>query len=421
MILMLLARATYTIMKGSDGMNGKKLIADLSNTKVKGYINRGNGITSEGVSQSDSGIVFDNQYSDANAFPMFAIDFSEYIADEDIRIQDVKAIEMVAIIYDEAGNEIDLSSEFQKCAFVSRKALDGYSTSDILPTGNYKVMGSRVITKFDLTKYTGLASDGKSPVMSTLEEGVGINIQILNGDYKKVRYLVISLLGFLAEEQTDAEKEESSVAAAAEASKTEEAPVVRATPEAPVSPAENILVADLSDMRIRGYENRGYGMSDEGVTQSEAGLEFEIIYSDLNAYPMFAVDFSEYLIERNVNIEDVESFDIVATLYDEKKKELDLSSEFQKCAFVSKEALDGFSDSDILPAGNYKQIGSGIVTTFDLTVYTGYKNDGASLTDSTLEEGVGFNIQVINGDHSQVRYLVVSSLVFKVKPDVEIQ
>lgn len=178
-------------------MENNKLVADLSNTGIKGYINRGYGIMNEDVTQSESGIVFDNEGRDLNVFPMFAVDFSEYIASENIRIENVRSIEMVAVVYDEAGSELDLSSEYQKCAFVSKNALDGFSTSDILPSGNYKVIGSNVVTTFDLTKFTGYTGDGKNLTQSTLADGAGINIQILNGGHEKLRYLVISSLAFV--------------------------------------------------------------------------------------------------------------------------------------------------------------------------------------------------------------------------------
>ncbi len=178
-------------------MKDNKIVADLSNPGIKGYVNRGYGIMDQNVTQSESGIVFDNEYTDSNVFPMFAVDFSEYIASENIEIENVKTIELVAILYDEAGNEIDLSDEFQKCAFVSQNSLNGYSASDILPTGNYKVFGSNVVTKFDLTKFTGYTGDGKSLTENTLADGAGINIQIVNGEYEALRYLVISSLAFV--------------------------------------------------------------------------------------------------------------------------------------------------------------------------------------------------------------------------------
>lgn len=390
-------------------MNNKKVIADLSNAKIKGYVNRGNGLTDGGVTQSESGVVFENDCTDLKVFPMFAVDFEEYIASGDIKIEDVKAIEMVAILYDDSGSEIDLSLEYQKCAFVSRDALDGYSSSDILPTGNYKAIGSNIVTKFDLAKYADSAEDGKS----ALAKGAGINIQIVNGDYKRLRYLVISSLAFVLADSAAPEPVVSEPAKAkpVKAKPIEQKPVV----SEPAGSSDAELVADLSDSRIKGYVNRGYGMTKEGVTQSERGLSLENIYEDLNDYPMFAIDFSEYLAAKGVNIEDVESFEIVASIRDAKGEEIDLSSEHQKCAFVSREALDGYSSSDILPSGNYKQIGSGLVTTFDLTQYTGYTSDGSSLSESSLEEGVGFNVQIVNGDHSQLRFLVISRLVFKVK------
>jgi hypothetical protein len=221
--------------------------------------------------------------------------------------------------------------------------------------------------------------------MEKLEKGVGINIQILNGDYKALRFLVVSGISFVLDGNAGTDP----------------------------------LLVDLSNDNITGLVNRGYGITDEGVTQSGRGLEFEIVYEEFTAYPMFAIDFSGFLQENDVRMEDVESFEIVAALYDKDRTEIDLSSEFQKCAFVSRDALDGYSDSDILPVGNYKQIGSSKVTEFDLTTYTGYTSDETTLTESSLDEGVGFNLQIINGDYSRLRYLTISKLKFNVKKEVE--
>lgn len=174
-----------------------EIIANLADEMIKGYINRGFGIEEYGVTQSDDGIMFEQEYKNSEIFPMYAVDFSEYLACENISIEDVEQIEMVAVLYDEAGGEIDLSLEFQKCAFVSKEALDGYSTSDILPSGNYKAIGSREITKFDLTKYTGYTSDGKSLSDSELQDGAGINIQVVNGDYSKLKFFMITSLKFV--------------------------------------------------------------------------------------------------------------------------------------------------------------------------------------------------------------------------------
>ena len=104
---------------------------------------------------------------------------------------------MVVAAYDKSGAEIDFSEDYQKCAFVSDEALDGYSASDILPQGNYKVVGSNIVTKFDLTQYTGYSSDGTTLSERSLEDGVGINIQIVNGDRAELHCFVISSLKFI--------------------------------------------------------------------------------------------------------------------------------------------------------------------------------------------------------------------------------
>lgn len=85
--------------------------------------------------------------------------------------------------------------------------------------------------------------------------------------------------------------------------------------------------------------------------------------------------------------------------------ELDFEGDYQKCAFVSAEALNGYSDSDILDKGNYKLIGSKEHTVFDLTEYNGSM-------PHKLEEGVGFNIQILNGERSQTKYVSLNKLKF---------
>lgn len=174
-----------------------ELLVNLSDDSIKALVNNGYGMTENGVTASDGMIVFEMVYKNADIFPMFAIDFRDYLEENDIHIEEVKKIEMVAAAYDESGEELDFSEQYQKCAFVSEEALDGYSSSDILPQGNYKVIGSDCITKFDLTKYTGYSSDGTTLSASSLEEGAGINIQILNGDYTKLHCFVISSLKFI--------------------------------------------------------------------------------------------------------------------------------------------------------------------------------------------------------------------------------
>ncbi len=178
-------------------MLDNEIVVDLADAMIKGYINRGFGVEQYGVSQSEAGLVFEESYEGSEVFPMYAVDFSEYLACENVSVEDVERIEMVASVYDDASDEVDLSLEFQKCAFVSQDALDGYSASDILPSGNYKAIGSRETTKFDLTKYTGYTSDGQTLTEHALEDGVGINIQIVNGDYRKIRFFTITSLKFI--------------------------------------------------------------------------------------------------------------------------------------------------------------------------------------------------------------------------------
>ena len=176
---------------------GNEIVVDLTDRALQGYVNLGSGITDQGVTYSDDGIVFKNICNESNVFPMFALDFSAYLEKKGIHIADVKSFEIVAAVYDKSGKEIDLSEEYQKCAFVSPYALNGYSQSDILPCGNYKLLGSGIVTKFDLTKYTGYTSDGITLSSHDLDEGVGFNIQLLNGEFTKLDFLVLFSLKFL--------------------------------------------------------------------------------------------------------------------------------------------------------------------------------------------------------------------------------
>lgn len=175
----------------------------------------------------------------------------------------------------------------------------------------------------------------------------------------------------------------------------------------------NELVVNLADETLHGYVNMGYGRSKHGVTNTEDGIVFKNECNDFNVFPMFALNFSEYLEKEGITIGDVKSFEIIAAVYDDEGKEIELSDEYQKCAFVSRDALDGYSSSDILPKGNYKLIGSNIVTSFDLGQYTGYESDGVTLTAHALEDGVGFNLQLLNGDFKKLGFLVLLSLKFK--------
>ena len=93
--------------------------------------------------------------------------------------------------------------------------------------------------------------------------------------------------------------------------------------------------------------------------------------------------------------------------YDEKEEEIDFSIEYEKCALVSEDELNGYSNSDILPTTNYKVIGSKEITKIKLTDYNGYKADGVSLSDHELHDAVGINIQFTNGEFSRIRKLIL--------------
>ena len=173
-------------------------------------------------------------------------------------------------------------------------------------------------------------------------------------------------------------------------------------------------VADLSNENIRGYINSGVSLFNEGVTNAPGELSFNSTF-DLGIFPMYAVDFRDYLDELGLRIEDMASFEITAIAYDEAGEEIDFSMEYEKAAFVSGDLLDGYSSSDILPKGNYKAFGRGIKTVFNLEDYTGFQSDGTTPTSKLLEDGVGFNLQIVNGEIDRIRYLAITKLVFHEK------
>lgn len=380
-------------------------IADLNDPRIKGYVNRGYGMLPDGVTKSRKGIDFENFYEGPGYYPMYGLDFKEYVAGEGIDLGDIKSFEVVIAIYDETGKEIDVSEAHQKIAYVSENSLDGYSESDILPSGNYKQIGSGISTKFDLTIYTGYASDGVTLTESSVEDGAGFNIQLLNGDIVDLCNLRISHLQFNLTE--DAEMG---------------APVAAPTsaPVAPVKKAQitedNKLIADLADPNIKAYVNNGDGVTEKGIEKSSYAITFAVTRGNEKVlYPMFALDFGDYLAVNDIKIEDVKCFDIVAVPLNADGDEIPMKDEFQKCAFVSRAALNGYSQSDILVTGNYKEIGSEMQTTFDLTKYDASKIGTSRQVVSKLEDGVGFNLQVLNGDYMNMQYLIVSSLVFTLK------
>lgn len=364
-------------------------IADLSDYSIKAYINRGYGLSEDGVTHTMNGIEFRATF-DVGIFPMYAFDFKDYLDEQGIGIEDLTTIDLVAAAYDEDGNEIDFSLEYQKCAFVSEDSLNGYSDSDILPTANYKVYGSNYKTVIDVSSYTGYKSDGISLTDRPIEDGAGINMQFMNGDFQKIRCLILKSLVFNLAEEEEKEPEKT------------ETPVEKE----PVVP-ENIIEVDLNDPKIFGFENRGYGLMRDGVKKVDGALEFEYEFEN-DLYPMMAVSFQEYLFENNIMIADVASFEIQMGIYDADGNELDYSDEYQKCAFVSPSELNGYSASDILPSGNYKVLGSNQRTVFDLSIYD-------ESMKSFLEEGVGFNIQVLNGDRSRIKCFRLNHLRFIMK------
>ena len=103
---------------------------------------------------------------------------------------------------------------------------------------------------------------------------------------------------------------------------------------------------------------------------------------------MYAIELREYVEHMGIAIEDVQEIHLVAAAYDENEEEIDFSIEYEKCALVSEDELNGYSNSDILPTTNYKVIGSKEITKIKLTDYNGYKADGVSLSDHELHDAV---------------------------------
>lgn len=366
----------------------KKWVVDLSNPMLKAYINYGHGLEEDGVVRTERGIECYAKF-ESGLYPMYALEFKDYLEQQEIAVEDVQEIHLVVAAYDEQGEEIDFSIEYEKCALVSEDELNGYSNSDILPTTNYKVIGSKEITKIKLTDYNGYKADGVSLSGHELHDAVGINIQFTNGEINRIRKFILLNMELLlpADERTEHLQENY------------------ARQETVAEP--KVLIADLEDKDIVGYMNLGKGIVEGGVNKLDGLMLFENEY-DEEVNCMLAIDFSRYLYKKGIRIQDVTSFEIQFGVYDASGTELDFEEDYQKCAFVSAEALNGYSDSDILAEGNYKLIGSNVHTVFDLTVY-----DGSM--PHKIEEGVGFNIQVLNGDRSQTKYVSLNNLKFNYK------
>ncbi len=56
---------------------------------------------------------------------------------------------------------------------------------------NYKVIGSKEITKIKLMDYNGYKTDGVSLSDHELHDAVGINIQFTNGEFSRIRKLIL--------------------------------------------------------------------------------------------------------------------------------------------------------------------------------------------------------------------------------------
>ena len=367
-------------------MEKKQIILGLDDIRVKGFVNRGYGMLEDGVSKSSDYIIFENVYNRESPYPMYAVDFSEYLIEEGIHLPDIESIDITASIYNENLEEIPLDDRYQKVSFVSEESLDGYSGSDILPEHDYKLIGSDRITTLNLATYTGYKEDGICLTDFTLEDGVGFNIQLTNGDFSELRFLKITLIRFTFKEKEEEKK----------TLKIEEV-------------VDGQWLADLSNPDIKGYINNGVTLVTDGVSQSESGIIFKNSCSETTPFPMFAVDFSQYLQAKGLTIADIKSFEIVAIPYNEIGDEIVLTDEYQKCCVVTRECLNGYSQSDLMTKGNYKEIGSHSKTLFDLTKYDKTKSNPNL---AKLEDGVGFNLQILNGEYKDLRFLEITSLKF---------
>ena len=161
-------------------------------------------------------------------------------------------------------------------------------------------------------------------------------------------------------------------------------------------------VVDLADPMLKAYINYGHGLEEDGVSVTAKGIEF-LAEFEPGLYPMYAIELREYVEHMGIAIEDVQEIHLVAAAYDENEEEIDFSIEYEKCALVSEDELNGYSNSDILPTTNYKVIGSKEITKIKLMDYNGYKADGVSLSDHELHDAVGINIQFTNGEFSRIR------------------
>ena len=166
----------------------KKWVVDLAVPMLKAYINYGHGLEEDGVSVTAKGIEFLAEF-EPGLYPMYAIELREYVEHMGIAIEDVQEIHLVAAAYDENEEEIDFSIEYEKCALVSEDELNGYSNSDILPTTNYKVIGSKEITKIKLTANRQL-------LMARLNSSFSIDGFLSDFYYSKAIYLVVSFGGY---------------------------------------------------------------------------------------------------------------------------------------------------------------------------------------------------------------------------------
>ena len=239
----------------------KKWVVDLADPMLKAYINYGHGLEEDGVSVTSKGIEFFAEF-EPGLYPMYAIELREYVEHMGIAIGDVQEIHLVAAAYDENEKEIDFSIEYEKCALVSEDELNGYSNSDILPTTNYKVIGSKEITKIKLTDYNGYKADGVSLSDHELHDAVGINIQFTNGEFSRIRKLILLKMELLLSEDGWPEH-------------FREKTVRQETVAEP-----KVLVADLEDKDIIGYMNLGSGLVESGVNKLDGLMLFENEYDE---------------------------------------------------------------------------------------------------------------------------------------------
>ena len=154
-------------------------------------------------------------------------------------------------------------------------------------------------------------------------------------------------------------------------------------------------VVDLADPMLKAYINYGHGLEEDGVSVTAKGIEY-LAEFEPGLYPMYAIELREYVEHMGIAIEDVQEIHLVAAAYDENEEEIDFSIEYEKCALVSEDELNGYSNSDILPTTNYKVIGSKEITSSRITMDTKQMEFLFRIMSFTMQWGLTFSLRMAN-------------------------